>query len=234
MLTMEPPTSGDSQSIRDEKAKILKAISPLDPQHVIRGQFRGYRNEDGVDPDSQVETFVALQLQIHSWRWQGVPVFIRAGKCLPVTCTEVSVKLRRPPATFTSAPPPPNYLRFQLSPNVTIALGTMVKSPGEQMIGTPVELVLAHHVDGQEMDAYERLLSDAMKGDSTLFAPEDGVEAAWRIVDPVLQNSSPIYPYEPGTWGPIEVEECLSPPGGWRNPQAHTPPAPAAAEKGSV
>jgi glucose-6-phosphate 1-dehydrogenase len=232
MLTMEPPTGSDNQSIRDEKAKILKAISPLDPQHVIRGQFRGYRNEEGVDPDSQVETFVALQLQIHSWRWQGVPVFIRAGKCLPVTCTEVSVKLRRPPATFTSAPPPPNYLRFQLSPNVTIALGTMVKSPGEQMIGTPVELVLTHHGDGHEMDAYERLLSDAMKGDSTLFAPEDGVEAAWRIVDPVLQNSSPIYPYEPGSWGPIEVEEVLSPPGGWRNPQVQPHPQAAAADSG--
>jgi glucose-6-phosphate 1-dehydrogenase len=219
MLAMEPPTSGDTMSIREEKAKVLKAIPPLNPTHVVRGQFRGYRNEEGVDPDSQVETFVALQCQIHSWRWQGVPVLIRAGKCLPVTCTEVSVKLRRPPAIFLSAPPPPNYLRFQLSPNVTIALGTMVKAPGEQMIGTPVELLLSHRADAHEMDAYERLLSDAMRGDAGLFAPEDGVEAAWKIIDPVLQAPGPVYPYEPGTWGPIEVEQVISPPGGWRNPQ---------------
>ena len=224
MLAMEPPTAGDTLSIREEKAKVLKAIPPSNPAQVVRGQFRGYRNEDGVDPDSQVETFVALQCQIHSWRWQGVPVVIRAGKCLPITCTEVSVKLRRPPAIFLSAPPPPNYLRFQLSPNVTIALGTMVKAPGEQMIGTPVELLLSHHADAHEMDAYERLLSDAMRGDPSLFAPEDGVEAAWRIVDPMFQNPGPVYPYEPGTWGPIEVEQVIVPPGGWRNPQVQPQP----------
>jgi glucose-6-phosphate 1-dehydrogenase len=218
MLTMEPPVGGDSEAIRDEKVKVLKAIPELEHDKVVRGQFVGYRNEQGVDPDSQVETFVALQLEINSWRWQGVPVFIRAGKCMPVTCTEVTVKLRRPPAIYNAAPPPPNYLRFQLSPDVTIALGTMVKIPGEQMIGKPVELLLSHHTDG-EQDAYERLLSDAIKGDSALFAREDSVEAAWRIVEAAATKPSPVYPYEPNTWGPLEVEQVVAPPGGWRNPQ---------------
>ena len=143
-LAMEPPAATDSESVRDEKVKVLKAIPALDPTHVVRGQFRGYRKEKGVAPNSQVETFAALRLEIHSWRWQGVPFFIRAGKCLPVTCTEVLVRLRRPPAVYSATPPPPNYLRFRVSPDVAIALGTMAKSPGEAMVGAPVELLASH------------------------------------------------------------------------------------------
>ena len=218
-LTMEPPAATDSESVRDEKVKVLKAIPPLDPAHVVRGQFRGYRKEKGVAADSQVETFAALRLEIMSWRWQGVPVFIRAGKCLPVTCTEVVVRLRRPPAVYGPTPPPPNYLRFRVTPDVVIALGAMAKVPGEAMAGAPIELVASHPPSGQEMDAYERLLGDAMKGDKTLFAREDYVEEAWRIVEPVLKAPPPVYEYEPGTWGPAEAAR-VSPPGGWRDPVA--------------
>jgi glucose-6-phosphate 1-dehydrogenase len=219
ILMMEPPVAGDPESTRDEKAKVLRAIPPLDSDAVVRGQFRGYRKEKGVDPHSQVETFAALQLQINNWRWQGVPLYIRAGKCLPITCTEVSVTLRRPPAVYGKSPPPPNYVRFRLSPDVSIAIGTMLKSPGEQMIGHPEELIMSHHPEGDEMDAYERLLGDAMKGDATLFAREDAVEESWRIVDPVLETASTLYQYDPGTWGPSEVDATLLPPRGWRNPQ---------------
>jgi glucose-6-phosphate 1-dehydrogenase len=217
-LTMEPPAGTDSESVRDEKVKVLKAIKPLDASDVVRGQFRGYRNEKGVAPDSQVETFAAVRLAIHSWRWLGVPVHIRAGKCLPVTCTEVLVRLRRPPAIYSDQSPPPNYLRFRISPDVSIALGTMVMKPGEEMKGEPVELLMSHHPDGHEMDAYERLLGDAMAGDATLFAREDYVEAAWRIVESILGTATPIHMYEPGTWGPKEVTPTLTPPGGWHDP----------------
>jgi glucose-6-phosphate 1-dehydrogenase len=214
---MEPPAGTDSESVRDEKVKVLKTIRPLDPKQVVRGQFRGYRDEKGVAPDSQVETFAALRLEIHSWRWKGVPVCIRAGKCLPVTCTEVLVQFRRPPAVYSETPPPPNYLRFRVSPDVVIALGVMVKSPGEEIAGEPTELLASHRPSGGEMDAYERLLGDAMRGDSTNFAREDYVEEAWRIVDPVLGTAVPVHEYEPGTWGPAEAEG-LEPLGGWRNP----------------
>jgi glucose-6-phosphate 1-dehydrogenase len=218
-LTMEPPAVMDSESIRDEKVKVLKAIPAIRPDQVVRGQFIGYRKEKGVAADSQVETFAAVQLEIHSWRWQGVPIFIRAGKCLPVTCTEATVWFRRPPAIFAATPPPPNYLRFRVSPNVTIALGAMGKKPGEEMVGEPVELVAAHHPNGVEMDAYERLLGAAMKGDATNFAREDYVEEAWRIVDPVLGETAPVHEYQPGTWGPSETDKVLSPPDGWVNPE---------------
>jgi glucose-6-phosphate 1-dehydrogenase len=214
---MEPPAGSDSESIRDEKVKVLKAIPPLDAKSVVRGQFRGYRQEKGVAPDSQVETFVALRLEIRSWRWQGVPFYIRAGKRLPVTCTEVFVQLRPPPTIF-GAPPLPNYYRFRISPDVTIALGAMVKSPGEGMVGRPVELLATHRPGAEEMAAYERLLSEAMRGDATQFAREDYVEQAWRIVEPVLGNVVPVYEYEPNTWGPKEAER-IAPPGGWRAPK---------------
>src|SRR5262249_28723540 len=157
--------------------------------------------EKGVAPDSRVETFAAVRLEIHSWRWQGVPIYIRAGKCLPVTCTEVVVRLRRPPAIYHPTPPPPNYLRFRIWPDMGIALGTLVKTPGEEMIGQPAELV-ANHYPGRQEPEYELLLGDAMKGDSTPFAREDYVEQAWRIVDPVLGNVTPLYEYQPQTWGP--------------------------------
>jgi glucose-6-phosphate 1-dehydrogenase len=217
-LAMEPPAGMDSESIRDEKVKVLKEIAPLGPDSIVRGQFAGYRQEKGVAPDSKVETFAALRLGINSWRWHGVPFFIRAGKELPVTCTEVLVQLRRPPAVYSPTPPPPNYLRFRISPDVEIALGVMVKVPGEEMAGTEVELLAFHHPGKEEMDAYERLLGDAMKGDATLFAREDNVEEAWRIVEPVLKGDTPVYPYEPNTWGPREVDQKVSPGGGWHNP----------------
>ena len=217
-LTMEAPAATDSESIRDEKVKVLKAIPAIQPSQVVRGQFNGYRKEKGVAADSQVETFAAVQLEIHSWRWYGVPIFIRAGKCLPVTCTEATVWFRRPPAVFAATAPPPNYLRFRVSPNVTIALGAMSKKPGEEMVGEPVELVAAHHQNGEEMDAYERLLGAAMKGDPTNFAREDYVEEAWRIVDPVLGTTVPVHEYDLGTWGPSETDKALSPPDGWVDP----------------
>ena len=216
-LTMEPPADPDSESVRDEKAKVLKAIAALRPADVVRGQFRGYRKEKGVAADSQVETFAALRLEIHSWRWQGVPVFMRAGKSLPVTCTEAIVRLRRPPALYAASPPPPNYLRFRVGPNVAIALGAMTKTPGENMVGEPVELAATHITDGHEMEPYERLLGDAMKGDATHFAREDAVEEAWRIVEPVLDGATPVHEYEPGTWGPAEAA-AVTPPGGWSDP----------------
>jgi glucose-6-phosphate 1-dehydrogenase len=216
-LTMEPPAGIDSESIRDEKVKVLKEIAPLGPDSVVRGQFVGYRQEKGVASDSKVETFAALRLGINSWRWHGVPFYIRAGKELPVTCTEVLVQFRRPPAVY-STNPPPNYLRFRISPDVEIALGVMVKAPGEEMTGMPVELLAFHHPSGDEMDAYERLLGDALKGDATLFAREDYVEEAWRIVDPVLKAGTPVYQYEPKTWGPREVDQTIAPVGGWQNP----------------
>jgi glucose-6-phosphate 1-dehydrogenase len=216
---MEPPSGSDSEIVRDEKVKVLRAIRPLSPHCVGRGQFRGYRNEKGVAPNSRVETFAALQLEINSWRWQGVPFFIRAGKCLPVTCTEVLVELRRPPAVYVDAPTVPNYFRFRLNPDICLALGTMVLDSGEEMIGKPQELLAIHNPDGEELDAYERLLGDAMKGDASLFSRQDYVEEAWRIVDPVLGSATPIYEYDPGTWGPAEVDRLIAPPGGWHNPK---------------
>jgi glucose-6-phosphate 1-dehydrogenase len=217
-LAMESPVRTDSESIRDEKVKVLKAIAALDPNDVVRGQFRGYRNEEGVAPHSQVETFAALRLQFNSWRWNGVPFHIRAGKLLPVTCTEVIVRLRQPPVVFSTCCPAPNYLRFRISPEVTIALGATVMDPEERMIGRRVELLASHHPGAGEMDAYERVLGDALDGDATLFAREDYVEEAWRIVDPVLKSGTPVFQYEPNTWGPTEVEARVTPPGGWQDP----------------
>jgi glucose-6-phosphate 1-dehydrogenase len=217
-LAMEPPVRTDSETIRDEKVKVLKAIPPLEAKNLIRGQFRGYRNENGVAPDSKVETFAALQLNVDSWRWQGVPFYIRAGKSLPVTCTELVVRLRRPPTVFPTCSPAQNYFRFRISPEVTGAFGLTVMDREEKMIGQQMELLASHHPDPEEMDAYERVLSDAMTGDATLFAREDYVEEAWRIVDPVLKAGTPVYEYKSGSWGPNEAGK-VSPPGGWQNPR---------------
>jgi len=217
-LAMEPPAGTDSESVRDEKVKVLKAIKPLAAGSVVRGQFRGYRDEKGVSPGSKVETYAAVRLEINSWRWQGVPFYLRAGKCLPITCTEVLVRFRRPPPVYEASPPPPNSLRFRISPEIAIGLGVRAKSPGERMEGSPVELRVCHHNDPNEMDAYERLLTEAMKGDATDFAREDYVEEAWRIVDPVLGNVTPLYDYDPGTWGPREAGVGLAPPDGWQDP----------------
>jgi glucose-6-phosphate 1-dehydrogenase len=217
-LAMEPPVRTDSETIRDEKVKVLKAIPPLEAKNLVRGQFRGYRKENGVAPDSKVETFAALQLNVDSWRWQGVPFYIRAGKSLPVTCTEIVVRLRRPPTVFPTCTPAQNHFRFRISPEVTAAFGLTVMDPEEKMIGQPVELLASHHPGAEEIDAYERVLGDAMAGDATLFAREDYVEEAWRIVDPVVKAGTPVYEYEPGSWGPNEVDQKVSPPGGWQNP----------------
>ena len=217
-LAMEPPVRVDSESIRDEKVKVLKAMPPLEEPGVVRGQFRGYRQERGVAPDSQVETFAAVRLAVNSWRWQGVPFYIRAGKCLPVTCAEVVVRLRRPPTIYPSLDLPANHLRFRISPEVTTALGMTIMTPGEETVGQAVEMIASRHPRPDEMDAYERVLGDAMQGDATLFAREDYVEEAWRIVDPVLKAGTPVYDYEPGTWGPSEADRTVSPPGGWLNP----------------
>ncbi len=205
MLAMEPPAVAYRESIRDEQTKVLRQIKPLEPSDVVRGQFTGYRHEPGVAAASQVETFAALKLEVDSWRWDGVPFFIRAGKCLPTTATEVVVQLKRPPLAAISAGLT-NYVRFRLTPDVAIALGVHVKKPGEEMLGEQTELAFAHYPAAGEMDAYERLLGDAMNGDATLFAREDTVEAAWAIMDPILGNVVPVHEYEPGTWGPVEAE----------------------------
>jgi glucose-6-phosphate 1-dehydrogenase len=218
-LTMEPPVRTDSESIRDEKVKVLRAIPPLDPTNLLRGQFRGYRDEKGAASDSQVETFAALKLEIDSWRWRGTPFYIRAGKCLPVTCTEILVRLRQPPTMYQGFNLRPNYCRFRISPDITFALGINVMGPGAETTAEPVEIVGTRHPRGEEMDAYERLLGDAMAGDATLFAREDYVEEAWRIVDPVLKVRTPVCEYDPNSWGPSEVDAIVSPPGGWQNPQ---------------
>jgi glucose-6-phosphate 1-dehydrogenase len=224
-LTMEPPIRTDSESIRDEKVKVLKAIPPLSEKDVLRGQFRGYSAEKGVAPNSKTETFAALRLQIDSWRWQGVPFFVRAGKCLPVTSTEVLVRLRRPPAIYGSADLPNNHLRLRISPDPTIALGTLVLDPGEAIAGQPVEMLACRHALDGGIDAYERVLGEAMAGERMVFAREDYVEEAWRIVDPVLKANTPVYEYEPNTWGPAEVEHRIVPPGGWDNPVVAQPAA---------
>ena len=217
-LAMEPPVRIDSESVRDEKVKVLKAIPPLDTRKVIRGQFSGYRKEQGVAPDSQVETFAALQLEIDSWRWKGVPFYIRAGKCLPVTCAEIVVRFRHPPTMYEAYNLVANHFRFRISPEVTLAFGMNTIAPGEDTVSQSTEMIVSRQPRAEEMDAYERVLGDAMAGDATLFAREDYVEEAWRVVDPVLKASTPVYGYEPNTWGPSEVEQKVSPAGGWNNP----------------
>jgi glucose-6-phosphate 1-dehydrogenase len=217
-LTMEPPVRTDSESIRDEKVQVLRGMQDLDPTNVVRGQYRGYRNEKGVAPDSKVETFTALKLEIDSWRWQGVPFYIRAGKCLPVTSTEIVVRLRKPPTMFKGYDLKSDYFRFQISPEIVFAVGMMAITPGHEKTGQCVETEASRHPAPDEMDAYERLLGDAMRGDPTLFAREDSVEEAWRVVDPVLKTETAVYEYDPGTWGPPQVDQVVCPPGGWQNP----------------
>jgi glucose-6-phosphate 1-dehydrogenase len=217
-LAMEPPARSDSESLRDEKVKVLRSIPPIAESDLVRGQFRGYRQEPGVAPQSQVETFAALRLEIDSWRWQGVPFYIRAGKSLPVTCTEVIVQLREAPRIFPHCVAIPNYLRFRINPDITIALGTTVMDEDDREVGEQAELLASHHAGPNEMDAYERVLGDAMNGDRTLFARQDYVEEAWRIVDPVLKKITPVHEYAAGSWGPREVDSAVRPPSGWYNP----------------
>ena len=219
LLAMDPPIGRASDAIRDEKLRIFSAMRPLVPEKVVRGQFRGYRGEEGVAPDSRVETFAALRLYIDTWRWAGVPFYIRAGKQMPVTATEVTVELKEPPQTVFDEGEPcrPNYFRFRISPDVLISVGTRVKRSGEAMIGEAAELI-AHQQSCDDMRPYERLLGDAMRGDGDLFTRGDCVEAAWRVVDPILDNAAPLIEYEPGTWGPAETERIVERGGVWRNP----------------
>jgi glucose-6-phosphate 1-dehydrogenase len=216
-LAMEPPVRTDSESVRDEKVKVLKAIPPLEEKNLVRGQFQGYRNESGVAKDSQTETFAALQLEINSWRWKGVPFYIRAGKCLPMTCTEIVAKFRKPPTLIPDSVLKENHVRLRISPDVVIAMGLMSLAPGEKMELQAGEMVATSIEDAADMGDYERLLGAAMAGDSSLFAREDYVEEAWRIVDSVLKKGTPIYPYASNTWGPDEVSR-VTPPGGWEIP----------------
>jgi glucose-6-phosphate 1-dehydrogenase len=219
-LAMEAPSSTYAEAIREEQAKVLRTIHPLTTDHLVCGQYRGYRDEPDVARDSQVPTYAAMRLHVDSWRWEGVPFYVRAGKRLEMTCTEVRVEFKVPPPVVFKEPTPAhgNYVRFRLSPQVAIALGARVKRPGEDMVGEPVELSL---VDGAEqgkdgqMDAYERLLGDAMEGDATLFARQDVVEAAWAIVDPLIREPQPPHEYEPGSWGPREADRLAAPVGGW-------------------
>jgi glucose-6-phosphate 1-dehydrogenase len=223
ILAMEPPARLDTESMRDEKVKALKSIPPLETRNLIRGQFRDYLKEKGVAHNSQVETFAALKLEIDSWRWRGVPFYIRAGKCLPATITEVLVRLRRPPTIFQSVDLQSNYFRFRISPDNSIAFGLNFAVPGDETVGVSTEITGCRAPVPDNMDAYERVLGDAMAGDASLFAREDYVEEAWRIVDPALKASTPLCQYEQKTWGPAEVENRVSPPGGWVNPAvSHT------------
>jgi glucose-6-phosphate 1-dehydrogenase len=221
LLTMEPPVNAAGESLRDEKVKLLKAVRPASPAELVRGQFQGYRQEPGVAPDSEVETYAALVLHSDSWRWSGVPFYLRAGKRLPVTATEVVVDLQPPPANVfgEQAPEQPNHARFRLGPDVAIALGAHTKKPGPVMTGENVELFVAQH-QGEEMDAYEVLINAALIGDTSHFAREDEVEAAWRIVDPLLNMATAPFEYLPGSWGPPQAEGLIKGPCGWHNPGA--------------
>ena len=217
-LAMEPPVRTDSESLRDEKVKVLRAIPPLKPEDVLRGQFSGYLQEPGVAAGSQTETFAVLRVQIDNWRWQGVPFYIRAGKSLPVTCTEVVVRLRTPPAVYPQRQTAANHVRFRISPDTTVAIGLTVMDENETGSGADSELHASRHPGPNEMDAYERVLGDALAGDRALFAREDYVEEAWRIVDPILRPAVLPAPlaYAAGSWG--VATELLTPPGGWVDP----------------
>jgi glucose-6-phosphate 1-dehydrogenase len=226
LLAMDAPTGRDADAMRAEKLRLFRAMRPLDPRHVVRGQFRGYRDEPGVAPDSQVETFAALCLHIDTWRWTGVPFYIRTGKCLPITATEVIVDLKLPPVAIFDeiGAAQSNYFRFRLSPEVVISEGARVKRPGEEMVGDAVELV-ARHAPAGEKSPYERLLGDAIRGDTSLFTRDDGVEAAWRVVEPMLHSAVPVEVYEPGTWGPAVARAVVAGGEGWHDPKSEeTPP----------
>jgi glucose-6-phosphate 1-dehydrogenase len=220
LLAMDAPVGHDPDAMRAEKLRLFRAMRPLEPTQVVRGQFRGYRDEPGVAPDSQVETFAALCLHIDTWRWAGVPFYIRTGKHLPITATEVIVDLRCPPVAIFDAinPAQSNYFRFRLSPEVVISVGARVKRPGEEMVGDDVELVARHSLAG-EKSPYERLLRDAIRGDATLFTRDDVVEAAWRVVDPILDSAVPVAEYEPDAWGPAAARAVVAGEEGWHDPK---------------
>jgi glucose-6-phosphate 1-dehydrogenase len=216
LLAMDAPAGRGADALRDEKLRIYRAMQPLAASDLVRGQFRGYRDEPGVAADSRVETFAALRLRIETWRWAGVPFHIRAGKRLAATATEVRVELRAPPQVLFDAGAP-NYFRFRLGPDVLIATGASTKAPGETMAGRPVELIV-HGNAAEAMQPYERLLGDALLGDGSLFTRDDCVEAAWRVVEPILQDPAPPIEYAAGTWGPTEADQVVAGAGGWHNP----------------
>jgi glucose-6-phosphate 1-dehydrogenase len=219
LLAMEPPAGHTPEAIHNEQFKVLDSVRPLRPQDVVRGQYRGYRRAKGVNPRSSVETFAALRLYLDSWRWAGVPFYVRAGKALAVTATEVLVELRQPPQTVFGEKEPPegNYLRFRLTPDMSISLGARAKRPGEAMVGEAVELY-ARHESGTERPPYERLIGDASEGERTLFAREDAVEAAWRVVDGALRAPTPVHYYARGSWGPAVAKTVLTSPDHWHDP----------------
>jgi glucose-6-phosphate 1-dehydrogenase len=225
LLAMDAPVGRDPDAMRAEKLRLFRAMRPLDPRQVVRGQFRGYRDEPGVAPDSQVETFAALCLHIDTWRWAGVPFYIRTGKCLPITTTQVIVDLKCPPVAIFDeiSPSQSNYFRFRLSPEVVISAGARVKRQGEEMVGDAVELIARHSLAG-EKSPYERLLGDAIRGDASLFTRDDGVEAAWRIVDPILHDAPPVEVYEPGSWGPASARDIVAGAEGWHDPKPEASP----------
>lgn len=225
LLAMEPPSGTTPEAVRNEQFKVIDSIRPLAPNDVVRGQYRGYREVAGVAPDSDVETFAALRLHVDTWRWGGVPFYIRTGKCLPATVTEVLVEMKRPAQSVfgESEPPDADYFRFRLTPDMSISLGARAKRPGEAMIGEAVELYASHR-SGAEQPPYQRLIGDALRGDQSLFAREDAVEAAWRVVDGVLDSGTPPHLYEPGTWGPLEAAKVLLRGDHWHNPAAGPEP----------
>ena len=221
LLAMDAPAGQDPKTMQAEKLRIFRAMRPLNPQEVVRGQFRGYRNETGVAKESQIETFAALRLHIDTWRWAGVPFYVRAGKNLPITATEVRVTLKRPPLAIfdpSDNTMPANYFRLRLSPEVIIGTGALAKTTGEEMRGQPVELI-ARHNSPSEKSPYERLLGDAVRGDTSLFTQDDSVEAAWRVVDPILSCGPPVLEYEPGSWGPPAAAGIIDAGDTWHDPQ---------------
>ncbi|HEY0264157.1 MAG TPA: glucose-6-phosphate dehydrogenase [Granulicella sp.] len=214
-IAMEPPPGRDTELIRDERVKVLRSVQPIEPNDFVRGQFRGYLDEPGVKPGSQVETYVAMRLYLNSWRWKGVPFFIRTGKSLASTETQVVARLKHPPSVFSDEPPPPNYIRFHVSPDVKVAVGALEKNPGAGFHGHQVELISATQPDKNEMLPYEELIEDAMHGDQRRFARQDYVEQSWRILDPILNDAGPVHQYEPGSWGPAEADALTAHVGGW-------------------
>lgn len=214
LLAMEPPAELSAEALHDEQAKVFREIRPLSPENVVRGQFKGYRNEPGVKPDSQVETYAAVRFEISSWRWHGVPWVIRAGKSLPVKINETYVTLERPPVIPIAHIQ--NFVRFELEPQITISIGAQAKRPGKRTGVMPVELTAVENV-GDAVGGYERLLGDALEGDHLLFVRSDLVDLQWRIVDPILDDVVPVHEYEPGTWGPEEADRLVTDLGGWRN-----------------
>jgi glucose-6-phosphate 1-dehydrogenase len=224
LVAMEPPVGVDAEALRDERVKVLKAMEPVDPSYVVRGQYRGYRQEQGVAPDSDVETFAALRLSIESWRWAGVPFYVRAGKHLAASATEVVVEFRQPPRLLFAAPgaprPHPNHLRFCLGPAEAVSFTLDVKAFGEQLVSRPTDFATTSEAfgTGRAADPYERLLEDAMEGDARRFAREDSVEEAWRVVQPVLEHPEPVLPYEPGSWGPPEADRVIEGDDCWHAP----------------